>query len=46
MKRSEMIARLHDRGKPWDMLIIGGGATGVGFARALEGSRGPQAKRS
>lgn len=33
MKRDEMLARLRDRGsKPWDMLIIGGGATGVGVA--------------
>ncbi|MBS1835548.1 MAG: FAD-dependent oxidoreductase, partial [Acidobacteria bacterium] len=33
MKREDMLARLKDRGsKPWDMLIVGGGATGVGVA--------------
>ena len=32
MQRNEMMARLHERGKPWDILIIGGGATGVGAA--------------
>jgi glycerol-3-phosphate dehydrogenase len=33
VNRDEMIVRLRERkGKPWDMLIIGGGATGVGVA--------------
>lgn len=35
MKRSEMIRRLTDRadgGEPWDMIVVGGGATGVGVA--------------
>ena len=32
MQRNEMMSRLHERGKPWDILIIGGGATGVGAA--------------
>ncbi|MCU0246928.1 MAG: FAD-dependent oxidoreductase [Bryobacter sp.] len=32
MNRSEMIDRLQRRREPWDMLIIGGGATGVGCA--------------
>jgi glycerol-3-phosphate dehydrogenase len=32
MNRDEMIARLRERDKPWDILIIGGGATGVGAA--------------
>jgi len=32
MNREEMMARLRDRKKPWDILIIGGGATGVGAA--------------
>ena len=32
MQRDEMMARLRDRRKPWDILIIGGGATGVGAA--------------
>jgi glycerol-3-phosphate dehydrogenase len=33
MLRSEMLDRLRGRGaKPWDMLIVGGGATGVGIA--------------
>jgi glycerol-3-phosphate dehydrogenase len=32
MKREEMIARLVDRREPWDIAVIGGGATGVGIA--------------
>ena len=32
MQRSEMIARVDARHEPWDMVIIGGGATGVGIA--------------
>lgn len=32
MQRSAMLARLAARREPWDMLIIGGGATGVGTA--------------
>ena len=32
MNRDEMMARLRERKKPWDILIIGGGATGVGAA--------------
>ena len=32
MNREEMMARLRERKKPWDILIIGGGATGVGAA--------------
>ncbi len=32
MKRDEMIARLKNRRTPWDMVIIGGGATGAGVA--------------
>src|ERR1700728_4616775 len=32
MKRSEMLSRLKAHGHPWDMVIIGGGATGVGIA--------------
>ncbi len=32
MNREEMVGRIADRDKPWDMLIIGGGATGVGIA--------------
>jgi glycerol-3-phosphate dehydrogenase len=31
MRRPDMIARL-DRRDPWDMVVIGGGATGVGIA--------------
>lgn len=27
-----MIRRIEDRGSPWDLLVIGGGATGVGIA--------------
>ena len=32
MKREEMIAKLRERKTPWDMVVIGGGATGAGVA--------------
>jgi glycerol-3-phosphate dehydrogenase len=32
MRRSDMLARLDQRRNAWDMLIVGGGATGVGIA--------------
>ena len=32
MIRSNMVERVRDRATPWDMVIIGGGATGVGVA--------------
>jgi len=32
MNRSEQFDRLRERREPWDLLIIGGGATGVGCA--------------
>lgn len=32
MNRAEMLTRATERGKVWDFLIIGGGATGVGCA--------------
>ncbi len=32
MNRAEMLNRVLDRREPWDMIIIGGGATGVGVA--------------
>lgn len=32
MNREEMISRILDRVEPWDMLVVGGGATGVGIA--------------
>jgi glycerol-3-phosphate dehydrogenase len=32
MNRDEMISRIWERAEPWDMLVIGGGATGVGIA--------------
>src|SRR6185312_4141486 len=32
MNRAEMLSRVHDRSEPWDMVIVGGGATGVGVA--------------
>lgn len=32
MKRDEMLARADARSTPWDMIIIGGGATGIGVA--------------
>src|SRR6202140_3577215 len=32
MTRSEMTRRLADHSEPWDMIVVGGGATGVGVA--------------
>jgi len=32
MNRDEMLSRISDRTEPWDMLIVGGGATGIGIA--------------
>jgi glycerol-3-phosphate dehydrogenase len=32
MNREEMMSRIMDRTDPWDMLIVGGGATGIGIA--------------
>ena len=32
MNRDEQLVRLRERTEPWDMLVIGGGATGVGVA--------------
>ena len=32
MKREEMIARVRERREPWDIIVIGGGATGAGVA--------------
>ena len=32
MRREEMLARAHARTEPWDIAIIGGGATGMGVA--------------
>src|SRR4051794_12584287 len=32
MNRPEMLSRVHAQTEPWDMVIIGGGATGVGIA--------------
>jgi glycerol-3-phosphate dehydrogenase len=32
MNRNDMLTRLAERREPWDMIIIGGGATGVGVA--------------
>ena len=32
MNRSDMLGRVADRRTPWDVLVIGGGATGVGIA--------------
>ncbi len=32
MTREEMLDRLDDRREPWDMVVVGGGATGVGAA--------------
>src|ERR1700752_2886856 len=32
MNRQEMLSRALSRSKPWDLIVIGGGATGVGIA--------------
>src|SRR6476619_281574 len=32
MRRADMLVRLEERHNPWDIVIIGGGATGVGVA--------------
>jgi len=32
VNRDEAIARLTERRTPWDMIVIGGGATGLGIA--------------
>jgi glycerol-3-phosphate dehydrogenase len=32
MNRNEMLTRVRDRNKPWDIVVIGGGATGAGVA--------------
>src|SRR6478609_2902074 len=32
MRRADMLVRLEERHNPWDIVIIGGGATGVGIA--------------
>src|SRR6188768_3937576 len=32
MRRVDMIARVSQRREPWDIVVIGGGATGVGIA--------------
>src|SRR5512143_679811 len=32
MHREEMLSRIEQRTAPWDMVVIGGGATGVGIA--------------
>jgi glycerol-3-phosphate dehydrogenase len=32
MNRAAMIERIRNRAEPWDMVVIGGGATGVGVA--------------
>ena len=32
MRRADMLARLDERREPWDIVVIGGGATGVGIA--------------
>jgi glycerol-3-phosphate dehydrogenase len=32
MNRGEMLSRIGERQEPWDMVVVGGGATGVGIA--------------
>ena len=45
MKREQMLARVEARTTPWDMVIIGGGATGIGIA-VDAATRGYQAGRN
>ena len=33
MNRTELLDRLQSHAEPWDLLVIGGGATGVGCVR-------------
>ena len=32
MNRGEMLSRVLSEREPWDMVVVGGGATGVGVA--------------
>ena len=32
MKREEMLAQVHEHAQPWDIIVVGGGATGTGVA--------------
>src|SRR6187399_158892 len=32
MNRAEMLRRVGSRSKPWDVIVVGGGATGMGIA--------------
>jgi glycerol-3-phosphate dehydrogenase len=32
MNRDEQLGRVRDRSRPWDLLVVGGGATGIGVA--------------
>ncbi|MGE5610759.1 MAG: glycerol-3-phosphate dehydrogenase/oxidase [Bacillota bacterium] len=32
MQRADMLSRLEDRGREWDFIVVGGGATGLGVA--------------
>ena len=32
MERASQIKKLSDKGKIWDMVVVGGGATGLGVA--------------
>jgi glycerol-3-phosphate dehydrogenase len=32
MRREEMVRKVHERTEPWDIAIVGGGATGMGVA--------------
>ena len=32
MKRNDMLQQARQRTEPWDIIIVGGGATGVGVA--------------
>jgi len=32
MNRAEMIGKVHERSEPWDIVVVGGGATGDGIA--------------
>ncbi len=40
MNRAEMYRRLQAHAGQWDTILAGGGATGAGVARYLDGSAG------
>jgi hypothetical protein len=43
MNREEMLSRVKSRAKPWDMVVIGGGAVGAGVAVDASARNAPAA---